>query len=145
MKKIILLCFWTLITAVSFAQNNTNARQDSILEVINEKLSSIKYQQTDFGRHKLYPTDNMYVFLKLDSGTGVIKLLQWSLKKSEEFEIYVNSDDLSNGYLREAGRFELYPTKNIYQFILIDTVLGSTWHVQWGFESGDRWIRKISL
>jgi hypothetical protein len=31
-----------------------------------------------------------------------------------------------------AGRFTLYPTTNIYTFVLLDQDTGDTWHVQWG-------------
>ena len=33
----------------------------------------------------------------------------------------------------------------MYQFILLDTLMGTTWHVQWGTKQGDYWIRKISI
>lgn len=42
-----------------------------------------------------------------------------------------------------AGNFELYPTQNMYQFLLLDKVTGRTWHVQWGFEEKERWIQRI--
>lgn len=38
----------------------------------------------------------------------------------------------------EAGRFELYPTKNIYNFILIDTKKGYTYQVQWHTKESSR-------
>ena len=34
-------------------------------------------------------------------------------------------------YGEYPGRFELYPTKNVYNFIMLDTATGSTWQVQW--------------
>lgn len=37
-----------------------------------------------------------------------------------------------------AGRFELYPTENTYNFILLDKDFGTTCQVQWGVESKDR-------
>lgn len=40
-------------------------------------------------------------------------------------------------------RYKLYPTENIYQFLLLDKVTGRRWHVQWGFESSKRWIKRI--
>ena len=82
--------------------------------------------------------------IKLDTATGIIKLVQWSLDSDKEFETYVNSEDLSGGLLSEKGRFELYPTKNMFQFILLDTLIGSTWHVQWGTKESQMWIRRIS-
>lgn len=39
--------------------------------------------------------------------------------------------------------FELYPTQNMYQFLLLDKTNGRAWHVQWGMEDTKRWIRRI--
>ena len=92
-------------------------------------------------RYKIYPTENIYNVLKLDTGTGQIEVLQWSLEQSKEGIYTLNSEDLS--YYDKPGTFELYPTKNMFQFLLLDKALGRTWHVQWGFEAADVWIRRI--
>ena len=94
-------------------------------------------------RYKLYQTDNIYTFLQLATATGMIKQVQWSLNHDKEFSVTINSDDLTYGDGYGSGSFELYPTKNIYQFILIDKTSGKKWHVQWGMESDERWIRRI--
>ncbi len=59
--------------------------------------------------------------------------------------MFINSEDLSigEGYYG-PGTFELYPTSNMFQFILIDKVYGRKWHIQWGMEEDKRWIRRIS-
>lgn len=69
----------------------------------------------------------------------------WALDKEKEFSVTINDEDLSNFASRyyEAGSFELYPTKNMYQFILLNKEDGRKWHVQWGIESNKRWIRRI--
>lgn len=69
----------------------------------------------------------------------------WTLDKEKEFSVTINDEDLSNFASRyyEAGSFELYPTKNMYQFILFNKEDGRKWHVQWGIESNKRWIRRI--
>lgn len=92
-------------------------------------------------RYKIYATENNYILIKLDTQTGKIQLIQWSLKSEDEFTVSLNKKDLS----KYAGlnSFELYPTKNIYQFILLDKATGRTWHVQWGTRSSDRWIKSI--
>lgn len=68
--------------------------------------------------------------------------MQWALEKNKEFSVTLNDEDLSF-ISSENGTFELYPTKNIYQFILLDKVNGRRWHVQWGFEATKRWIKRI--
>lgn len=73
--------------------------------------------------------------------TGKIDLIQWSLDNDKEGTISLNSTDLS--YNTGCGTFELYPTQNMYQFLLLDKVTGRTWHVQWGFKEKERWIQRI--
>ena len=119
--------------------------RDSVINKISEAVQGIKFNLENYGQYKIYQTENLYILIKLDTATGRIKLVQWSLDSDKEFEAYVNTEDLSRGFLSEKGRFELYPTKNMYQFILLDTLLGSTWHVQWGTKESQIWIRRISL
>ena len=38
--------------------------------------------------YKLYPTDNLYVFLKLNTKLGYIWLDQWSIEDETSFLIY---------------------------------------------------------
>ena len=93
-------------------------------------------------RFELYPTQNSFNFLKLDKKTGKIYQVQWSLEGEEEFSITLNGIDLSQ-FSTDGNCFKLYPTKNMWQFILLDGASGRAWHVQWGFESSKRWIKRI--
>lgn len=92
-------------------------------------------------RYKMYPTENMHNFLKLDTQTGRIEQVQWSLDNDKEFSIILNNKDLS--WITGMNSFELYPTQNMYQFILLDKATGRTWHVQWGFSDKKRWMQRI--
>ena len=76
-----------------------------------------------------------------DTSTGKIDVVQWSLDDGKEGSVTLNDEDLSLD--TGCGTFELYPTKNMYQFILLDKVTGRKWHVQWGFEASKRWIKRI--
>ncbi len=145
MKNVLLLLIVFCAPSFTYAQKDSvrNAK-DSLLSEISNTVESIKFDIENYGRYKIYKTENIYVLLKLDTATGIIKLIQWSLDKDKEFETYINIEDLSSGLLSKKGRFELYPTKNMYQFILLDTILGSTWHVQWGTKQNELWIRRIS-
>lgn len=93
-------------------------------------------------RFELYPTQNSFNFLKLDKKTGKIYQVQWSLEGEEEFSITLNGIDLLQ-FSTDGNCFKLYPTKNMWQFILLDGASGRAWHVQWGFEEKNRWIKRI--
>lgn len=152
MKRILLLlAISTIGTAYGFGQSNTKiASSTETLQRIEESLQTnnawLEQIETDLSlkqRYKLYPTENIYTFLQLDTKTGQIEQVQWSLDTEKEGSVTINGDDLSYGSDYGSGRFELYPTQNMYQFILLDKVTGRKWHVQWGMEYLKRWIRRI--
>ena len=117
---------------------------DTLIMINNQLLEHIDIDLSLKNRYKLYPTDNIYTLLELDTKTGRIKQVQWSLDSDSEGTFTINNDDLSFGMGYGSNSFELYPTKNMHQFILIDKTDGRKWHVQWG-TGGDksRWIRRI--
>ena len=116
---------------------------DSLIQWNNDCLDHIELDLSLKSRFKLYKTDNLYVFLKLDTKTGRIDLVQWSLDRKTEFTLVLNPDDLTMGNGYGSGSFELVPTQNMYQFMLLDKTNGRTWHVQWGVIEDQRWIRAI--
>lgn len=130
-------------TEVNQLQSDSLSRIDTLLMINNELLEQIDVDLCLKNRFKIYQTDNIYQLLKLDTKTGKIYQIQWSLNQTEEMTLTINSDDLRIDQNYGSGCFELYPTKNMYQFILIDKTDGRTWHVQWGTESSKRWIRRI--
>lgn len=149
MKKIIILLTGLFIEIVCSAQTDSvNTKQPTIderLYNIEQRLEILDVDLSLKNRYKMYPTENIYTLLKLDTRTGMIWQVQWSLEVLNEGTMIINSDDLTSwagGY--GSNSFELYPTKNMYQFILIDKTDGRMWHVQWG-TGGDaqRWIRRI--
>ena len=88
----------------------------------------------------LYPTINIYTFLKLDTRNGKIWQVQYSMDENE-FEVILNSRELvSDG---KPGQFALYPTTNNWTFILLDTVNGGVWHVQWSQDAEKRGVFPI--
>ena len=42
-----------------------------------------------------------------------------------------------------VGRFKLYKTKNMYNFIMVDVIDGRTWQVQWNIDEDKRVVRGI--
>ena len=57
-----------------------------------------------------------------------------------EFEVALNEKYLAKGV---AGRFALYPTTNNWTFLLLDTLLGDVYHVQWSQDASNRGLYKI--
>lgn len=141
MKKYVLFIMSIFIAINGCSQTTKNDVCDSTLTSISKQLEVIEFRINGMNRFKLYPTENIYTFLKLDTATGKIDQLQWSLESDNEGSVPINSDDLSLD--SGCGTFELYPTMNMYQFILLDKVSGRQWHIQWGMKSSQRWIRRF--
>ena len=153
MKRTILFGAILFCMTVGFAQtkqskqqakkDSTLTRIDSLIQATKAWLEQIEITNSLKQRYKLYQTDNIYTLLQLDTKTGQIEQVQWSLDSDNEGSVTINDQDLTFGYGYGAGSFELYATKNIYQFILLDKTDGRKWHVQWGMTATQRWIRRL--
>ena len=102
-------------------------------------------QSTDV-RYRLFPTQNVWTFLKLDTVTGKIWQVQFSVKGDDyRFETVLSSIDIAEGLKLEkkVGRFTLFPTQNTYNFILLDQIDGYTYQVQWSVDVENRGIVPI--
>lgn len=107
----------------------------------NTSFSVVQNSANSNAKYVLYPTQNMWAFLKLDTSTGRIKQVHWG---NVFREINLNGYSLLNdGETPINGRFALYPTQNMFNFILLDTKTGHTWQVQWSNESKNRGIIRI--
>ena len=81
-------------------------------------------------RFRLFKTTNTWNFLELDTQTGKVWQVQFSVgEKDERMKIEVRPEAVAAG--GKPGRFTLYPTRNMYNFILLDQDVGKTWQVQW--------------
>ena len=92
----------------------------------NEPASAV-IPTTQGDNFVLYPTINIYTFLKLDTRNGRIWQVQYSLENNE-FESVLNIVPLTVS--GKAGQFTLYPTSNNRTFLLLDTMNGKVWHGQ---------------
>lgn len=142
--SVMVMCFSIGAIAQTYAKRDSViANIDSIVRVTNMWLEHLDIDIALKQRYKLYQTENIYNLLQLDTKTGKIDQVQWSMNSDNEFSVAINSEDLTYGFGYGSGSFELFPTKNIYQFILLDKTDGRKWHVQWGMKSSERWIRRI--
>ena len=146
MKKIILLLILVVSLSASGQTTNTEkslSQNDSLTWAGTKWLEQIELDLSLKERYKLYPTQNMYNFLLLDTKTGQIEQIQWSMKPENEIHSTINSVDLTYGQGYGSRSFELIPTQNMYTFLLVDKTTGRIWHVQWGLENSKRGIWNI--
>jgi hypothetical protein len=90
--------------------------------------------------YRLFNTKNVFTLLKLDTRDGRIWQVQWG-DKAHRFTAPINPTALTSG--GKVGRFTLYPTSNIYTFVLLDQETGDAWHVQWSETADTRFIVHI--
>jgi hypothetical protein len=132
MKKIVLTIVLTIITLCSYAQ----AQKPLLHEQHSQTSSPFPF--------RLYPTQNMWNFIKLDTRNGKIWQVQYGIKSEARFETVLNGITLTSSDKEENNRFALYPTQNFYSFMLIDQLDGRTWQVQWSTEPENRGIFPIN-
>ena len=134
MKKILIVIamFWGIYTSMvaqgvvtdSLAAVDDNSKKnipkDTLFAYLDTYVSQLREPE-----YKLYTTDNMYIFLRLNTRTGQIKIVQWSTEQSKRF-IYTLDNEIRISSWQEdiCGRFILQKTDNIYNFILLDQIDG---------------------
>lgn len=104
----------------------------------NKQTTPIKQEIKENIRYKLFPTENIWTLLKLDSRNGKIWQVQYSINDNFRGEVELNNKSLVSDGAAENGRFTLYPTKNMYNFILLDQIDGKMWQVQWSLDEENR-------
>lgn len=118
---------------------------DSINKMILDGVYGI-HSNVDKPRFKMYQTENMYNLLKLDTRTGAVWQVQYRMKSVNASTVPIEYGYIT-GVVYESsgwdGRFELYPTKNMYTFILLDTGTGNTYQVQWGVDAKHRFMERL--
>jgi hypothetical protein len=92
---------------------------------------------------QLFPTQNMWTFIKLDTRNGKMWQVQYDVKDNNRFETYLNTQPLVAQEKETSNRFTLYSTQNIYTFILLDQIDGRMWQVQWAMNRESRFIVPI--
>lgn len=89
---------------------------------------------------RLFRTQNIHTFLKLDTRTGQVWQVQWSTDGNSGIWP-INLRMLSTN--KTPGRFSLFPTDNIFNFLLLDQEDGRQWQVQWSLNDKERLIVPI--
>jgi hypothetical protein len=132
MKKIVLLfCFSLLIASCLQAQTQQKQEQDKVLLL-------------EVPIYKLFPTENYWTFIKLNTRNGKMWQVHFSISDDGyEGELILNSLPLVRTEEEVNGRFTLYSTKNVYNFILLDQIDGRTYQVQWNNDKEKRIVIPI--
>ena len=95
---------------------------------------SIKgYSQT----YQFFSTRNYHTQLRLNTKTGEVYQIQ-----DDGQSWLVHSESTPNG--ENIYRYSLYPTRNMWTFILLDRFTGKLWQCQFSVE-GDNYIFSVSI
>ena len=154
MRKLLLLTIAVYVgLSTSYAQtDSTSVKPVKEEPSVLSPRDSVFYEffdlvATDFAKrmhpeYKLYKTENTYNLIKLNTATGQLWQVQYGMgNSSTRMEVPIDNTCLS--LISFPGRYELYPTNNIYTFILLDTEEGYTYQVQWNTDPDKRFRIRI--
>ena len=101
--------------------------------------SSISQSDNDYP-YRLFETANIWTFILLDTATGLAWQVQFSLDDTGGTVPINRSSLLPEKATLKNGRFTLQPTKNMYNFLLLDREDSRIWQLQWSPEARNRGI-----
>ena len=150
MKKLtivsIMCLFCSLFSVMGQIDNNTNIQRQVVLDSLTMHYIDVIHSRlkVTVPRYKMFKTENLYNLIKLDTATGRVWLVQYRMGNVEAHTMAIDDNALLWSWEEEiAGRFDLYPTNNMYTFILLDTQTGITWQVQWHTSERKRFRSQI--
>ena len=90
------------------------------IELFSQQLDYTQFSNVNHNvgatvNFKLYPTANVYTFIKLDTRSGVLSQVHYAINE-DEAEVRLGKPVFIEGDSTDmvAGRFELYPTTNMW-------------------------------
>ena len=137
--NVFIVCFYMFSSAFAMAQwdNSKDVSNDSTI------IKNVKIEKVDNIVYQLFPTDNIWTFIKLNTRNGQMWQVQYSLEAGDRFETLLNAYPQIEEDYEENGRFTLQPTTNTYNFILLDQIDGRVWQVQWSQKPEERFLLRI--
>ena len=134
MRKIIILLF-VFICCLTSCSNQSIATDKTEKANSPEPVCNATYQ--------LFPTQNMWTFILLDSYNGRLWQVQYSTQDLDNlFCIPINKYELVSD--NENCIFSIQPLTSMYQYYLINDRTGDIWKFQWSTKGDDyRWIEKF--
>ena len=133
MKTVFFTLAFVLFTTFLFAQTQTKPTN-----TIQQK------KVTDNSIYQLFPTKNYWTFIKLDTRNGKMWQVHFSVEDDKNTgELILNSLPLVDEEEEVNGRFTLYSTENMYNFLLLDQISGIVIQVQWSLDAKKRGIVSV--
>jgi hypothetical protein len=133
MKTFFFALAFLFCSTISFAQEQTSSNPKVQQEVVFK--NSI---------YQLFPTDNYWTFIKLDTRNGKMWQVHFTIEEDGiDGEVTLNSTSLVDKEKEVNGRFTLYATENMYNFLLLDQIDGYVYQVQWSMEEKYRGVVPI--
>lgn len=115
-----------------------------VLAQTDVKISRPEFSQSPTAKYRLFPTQNIWTFIKLDTSNGKLWVVQFSMNHENRFEVPLSTTPRCSTDGAKNGRFTLYSTSNIYTFIMLDQTSGKLWQVQWGNRNEDLMVMNIN-
>ena len=135
MKKTIITAIVILMTMNLFAQSQIEKEGNDAYQRIENCIITYRY--------RLFPTEDTWTFIKLNTRTGQMWQVQFDEKEKNRFETSLNNVSLVEKQKEVDNRFTLYSTQNLWTFILLDQIDGKTWQVKWSKKPDERRIIPI--
>ena len=129
MKKMLCIAVMALVVQFTFAQS--------------VDFPATEYTQDPKANYRLYKTKNIYNFIKLDTRTGQMEMVQWTTNGYPSTYMLSDVKRVDNPEDEIPGRFTLYSTTNFYNFVLLDQIDGRTWQVQWDTDTTNMMVVRI--
>ena len=114
-------------------------------QVQNKPTNTVQQKQISENTvYQLFPTQNYWTFIKLNTRNGKMWQVHFSVQDNRNTgELVLNSLPLVDKEKEVNGRFTLYPTENMYNFLLLDQIDGLVFQVQWSMDAKKRGIVSI--
>jgi hypothetical protein len=133
MKKNIFLVILLTLNISLFAQAQIEKKQNDLRQVNEDYIKT----------YRIFPTQNTWHFIKLNTQTGQMWQVELSQKKSNQLETPINSLSLVEKHDEVDNRFTLYSTNISWNFFLLDQINGRVWQLNWSTKSGKSEIISI--
>jgi hypothetical protein len=142
---ITLLTFFALISKGQTQKDSLITIQPDSIKKIQQIEKKAEIQPIDVPIYKLFPTQNYWTFIKLDTRNGKMWQVHFTISnEGYEGELVLNPNSLVWTEEEQInGRFTLYSTNNIYNFILLDQINGKTYQVQWNNDKNKRFVSRL--